>query len=371
MPAATPTPRTPASVATSGVSLTLRSRPTKCYVRVAPLEAAKGQRAASSGAANADIRVHAASSGEPILSLPEFMSKKGYRTKSTLHRCDGVFDGACDAELYQTVGAPLVELALNGSSSCVFAYGQTGTGKSYNLWRVVLPAMADALYAAGATVQVAAQQLYCDRIEDILPSQARAAGKGRSTFAAAHPTSSSGDTSGLHWTTCTSASHLRYSLAAAAERVKTGSTLLNAMSSRSHTLVHLRVQCPASGEGAAAVGQLVVVDLAGSERLKKSGSSGVQQQEAIAINASLHALSQVIEALGRKKAHVPTRGNQLTQLLDPYLRGGERLHLLVCISPLADHLSESVQSLQVGACRSAHRTATPLLLRMLRNPHAA
>ena len=122
-----PAAATPTSVA-SGV---LRSRPTKCYVRVAPLDAAKrSQRAASTGAASADIRVHAASSGEPILSLPEFMSKKGYRTKSTMHRCDGVFDGACDAELYQTVGAPLVELALNGSSSCVFAYGQTGTGKS-------------------------------------------------------------------------------------------------------------------------------------------------------------------------------------------------------------------------------------------------
>ena len=67
--------------------------------------------------------------------------------------------------------------------------------------------------------------------------------------------------------------------------------MLNSSSSRSHTLVYLRVRTT-STEGAATEGRLAVVDLAGSERLKKSGSSGVLQQEAIAINSSLHALSQ-------------------------------------------------------------------------------
>ena len=61
------------------------------------------------------------------------------------------------------------------------------------------------------------------------------------------------------------------------------------------------------GGGGDDAGKLCVVDLAGSERLKKSGSVGLAQKEAVCINRSLHALSQVVQALATKAAHVPTR----------------------------------------------------------------
>ena len=106
-------------------------------------------------------------------------------------------------------------------------------------------------------------------------------------------------------------------------------------------------------DGRGVGGKLVIVDLAGSERLGKSRSEGVTRAEAVSINSSLHALSQVIQALAIKAAHVPTRSSKLTQVLDGYLRGGSLLHLLVCVSPHATHLPETYCSLEF-AKRAMH-----------------
>jgi hypothetical protein len=82
---------------------------------------------------------------------------------------DGVFQGACDADMYETVGTPLVEMALAGKAGCLFAYGQTGTGKTYNTWQVVLPRLVASLFIEGAhAVELAAVQLYEDKLEDLL-----------------------------------------------------------------------------------------------------------------------------------------------------------------------------------------------------------
>ena len=73
------------------------------------------------------------------------------------------------------------------------------------------------------------------------------------------------------------------------------------------------------GGGGDDAGKLCVVDLAGSERLKKSGSVGLAQKEAVCINRSLHALSQVVQALATKAAHVPTRASKLRKFLQAFL----------------------------------------------------
>lgn len=38
---------------------------------------------------------------------------------------------ASQAMIYQTLAVPLIERAFEGYNACLFAYGQTGTGKSY------------------------------------------------------------------------------------------------------------------------------------------------------------------------------------------------------------------------------------------------
>ena len=68
-------------------------------------------------------------------------------------------------------------------------------------------------------------------------------------------------------------------------------------------------------------GTLSLVDLAGSERLDRSGATGAQMKETVAINKSLSALTDVFVAIGNKQNHVPFRNSKLTYLLQPALSG--------------------------------------------------
>jgi len=127
-----------------------------------------------------------------------------------------------------------------------------------------------------------------------------------------------------------------------------GATNMNDASSRSHAVLALSL-----GEAATA-SRLYLVDLAGSERLQRSGVSGVQLQEAVAINQSLLALSGVAKALvendGRRRAHIPYRDSALTQLLRNSLGGSARTALVACVSPAADSADETLGTLRFAAC---------------------
>ena len=165
------------------------------------------------------------------------------------------------------------------------------------------------------------------------------------------------EAAGLRWVDCASPAELRAIFDAAAAHRKTSSTNLNDTSSRSHVVLYLHRRVGGGGDDA---GRQCVVDLAGSERLKKSGSVGLAQKEAVCINRSLHALSQVVQALATKAAHVPTRASKLTLLLGPYLRQGTRVSLLVCVSPLLAHFSETSNSLAFAQrAMRAELIATP------------
>ena len=87
------------------------------------------------------------------------------------------------------------------------------------------------------------------------------------------------------------------------------------------------------------------MDLAGSERLKKSGSEGVQQKEAAAINKSLSALGDVISALASGTPHVPYRNSKLTMLMSDSLGGNAKTLMFVNVSPTDGNLDETQNSL--------------------------
>ena len=357
---------------------------------------------------------------EPVVYLPSFDAIDGRRREFHASAYDGVFRSDDDDGVYASVCSPLVKLAQRGETGCLLAYGQTGTGKTYNIWQVALPSITSALFASSwVTVRVAVVQLHLDTLSDLLapkqrpPNGVRA--EGAPPLRMPQPTRGAVDPVGLHWVCCSSHSEVLAAFARARTRRHMGPTALNKASSRSHTILYLEVvadeadgadddwsistpttttlssvaaSCSTSGSkaslpstsssvshahdlaptivsastaatpGSAAGsigssrasncrssrtwsraatvaamsgvgGRIVVVDLAGSERLKKSGSSGASQKEAIAINTSLHALSQTVRALAEQARHLPTRESKLTQLLDAYIRGGSLLHLLV------------------------------------------
>lgn len=95
-----------------------------------------------------------------------------------------------------------------------------------------------------------------------------------------------------------------------------GSTLMNAQSSRSHSIFTITVESSelgADGEEHYRVGKLNLVDLAGSERQSKTGATGDRLKEATKINLSLSALGNCISALvDGKSSHIPYRDSKLT-----------------------------------------------------------
>jgi len=123
-------------------------------------------------------------------------------------------------------------------------------------------------------------------------------------------------------------------------------TNMNEHSSRSHSLLSVEVEGENLIAGIKYVGKLHLIDLAGSERLSKSLATGDRLEEAKAINKSLSALGNVIEALQKKSSHIPYRNSKLTYLLSDSLGGHAKTLMFINVSPNNTDAEETNCSLQ-------------------------
>lgn len=135
-----------------------------------------------------------------------------------------------------------------------------------------------------------------------------------------------------------------------------GATLMNAGSSRSHSIFTISVEQVSinnnntSGKGNIKKGKLNLVDLAGSERQTKTGATGDRLKEATKINLSLSALGNVISALvDGKTKHIPYRDSKLTRLLQDSLGGNTKTLMIACISPAAYNYDETLSTLRYAS----------------------
>lgn len=162
-------------------------------------------------------------------------------------------------------------------------------------------------------------------------------------------------------------------------RRATGSTNMNAASSRSHALCTITLQSPAppstasspcklpsmSQPAATVYSKIQLVDLAGSERLTQTLSKTTK--ETCQINRGLHALSNVIMALSTPNTsaapstHVPYRDSKLTRVLQDSLGGSARTLMIACISAADESVQESLSTLQYAtrARRIQNRIPAP------------
>ena len=124
-----------------------------------------------------------------------------------------------------------------------------------------------------------------------------------------------------------------------------GVTNLNEQSSRSHMIVSFVVLTSNLRTGTRHIGKLSLVDLAGSERLAKSQTAGAALKETQAINKSLSALGNVLNALGRNERHIPYRDSKLTHVLQDSLGGNSKTLMLVACGPAFENSAETVNSL--------------------------
>jgi hypothetical protein len=142
-----------------------------------------------------------------------------------------------------------------------------------------------------------------------------------------------------------------------------GSTKMNAVSSRSHSVFTLKVHQRevVEQEGGEAGGEkgvfakLNLVDLAGSERASKTGAQGSRLKEGANINKSLSELGNVINGLvqkarGQKRVFIPYRNSKLTRVLQESLGGGNSLcTMLAALSPAAVNWNETLSTLRYAS----------------------
>ena len=268
--------------------------------------------------------------------------------------------------VFADMAQPLVEGLLEGFNGTIFAYGQTGSGKTYSMMGDpekpgVIPLVAIDVFERRAallselgdgaviTVQASYIQIYREVLQDLIGGDINAELKIRrdpkiGTYV-----------QGLSETTLESAEGLTRVIENGNKRRAVASTLMNAESSRSHAVVIIRIdqEHPGKlGQGKKRLASKInLVDLAGSERASKTGATGETLKEAIAINQSLSALGNVINALSDPKAkgHIPYRSSKLTHLLEESLGGNSHTVMLAAISPAGRNFAETLQTLQYAS----------------------
>jgi kinesin family protein 5 len=254
---------------------------------------------------------------------------------------------------------PTVDDILNGYNGTVFAYGQTGAGKSYTMMgsniddpeqRGVIPRIVEQIFASimsspstiEYTVRVSYMEIYMEKIRDLLAPQ--------NDNLPIHEEKNRGIyVKGLLEIYVSSVQEVYEVMRRGGSARMVSATNMNAESSRSHSIFVVTITQKNIESGSAKSGQLFLVDLAGSEKVGKTGASGQTLEEAKKINKSLSALGMVINALTDGKSHyVPYRDSKLTRILQESLGGNSRTTLIINCSPSSYNDAETLGTLRFG-----------------------
>ncbi|XP_075032621.1 kinesin-like protein KIF3B [Mixophyes fleayi] len=273
---------------------------------------------------------------------------------------DAVYDSnSKQLELYDETFRPLVDSVLLGFNGTIFAYGQTGTGKTYTMEglrgdpekRGVIPNSFEHVFTHISRsqnqqylVRASYLEIYQEEIRDLLSKDQskRLELKERPDTGVYVKDLSSFVTK--------SVKEIEHVMNVGNQNRSVGATNMNEHSSRSHAIFMITVECSElglDGENHIRVGKLNLVDLAGSERQTKTGAQGERLKEATKINLSLSALGNVISALvDGKSTHIPYRDSKLTRLLQDSLGGNAKTVMVANIGPASYNVEETLTTLR-------------------------
>jgi len=293
---------------------------------------------------------------------------KGQGMARSVYSFDRVYSAFSNqADVFQGTLAPVIGDVLKGYESTVFAYGQTGTGKTYTMEGSltapsqygIIPRSTEAIFTTLASPEFESSRVACSYLEiyneelhDILTVDA--AQKARLEIV-----------NGKHGTFCrgltekeVKSSEDVLKLVQMAERSrKIGETKMNKQSSRSHCIFTVSVYTKRkTPDGTVDYhGKLHLVDLAGSECAKNAGlgrssnNESTRERERMNINRSLLTLGRVISAVKSlnqgKKVRVPYRDSKLTRMLQEALGGRSKTLIIATLSPSESAISESISTL--------------------------
>lgn len=267
----------------------------------------------------------------------------------------------------------LLEMAVEGFSCTAFCYGQTGSGKTHTLTgppglveRGASPYSAEHGLVVRSFVylfrliqekpechfvlKASFLEIYNEKVIDLLnpgsarkPLQVRWSKETRGFYV-----------ENLFTVDCEELDDLFAVLEEGMRNRAVGAHAMNAHSSRSHTLLCVRVRRDVRTEGdvtCSTHGKINFVDLAGSEMTKRTHSTGKTLEEANNINRSLMVLGYCIAQLsdGKKRGHIPYRDSKLTKLLADSLAGNGVTLMIACIAPTKSNISETINTLRYAA----------------------
>lgn len=278
-----------------------------------------------------------------------------------LFKFDRVFSPQDDQSDVFADTAPVVVSVLDGYNVCIFAYGQTGTGKTWTMegstgnrgvnYRTLEELFTIAAQRKGEInydISVSVMEVYNEQIRDLLVPVA-AQDQPTKKLEIKQAAEGGHHVPGIVEARVTSMAEVWSVLQAGSNSRTVGSTRANDHSSRSHCMLCVMVRGENTITGEVTKSKLWLVDLAGSERVAKSDAQGDRLKEAQNINKSLSALGDVIQALAMKSSHVPFRNSKLTHLLQDSLGGDSKTLMFVQISPNEADLSETLCSLNFAS----------------------
>ncbi|KAA0149383.1 hypothetical protein FNF27_03343 [Cafeteria roenbergensis] len=264
-------------------------------------------------------------------------------------------------DIYDRSAAPIVDSVIDGYNGTIFAYGQTGAGKTHTMegvpdvpeLRGLMPNAFKHIFeridTTGGTerqylVRASYMEIYNEDVRDLL-------GKDVTTRLELKESVDSGVyVKDLTSVVVKSAAEVDAVLQAGKRNRVTGATAMNAQSSRSHAIFTVTVENQGKGldgKEHICVGKLNMVDLAGSERQAKTGATGIRLKEATKINLSLSALGNVIAALiDPKSSHIPYRDSKLTRLLQDSLGGNTKTVMIANCGPAGYNYDETLSTLR-------------------------
>ncbi|KAG5440280.1 hypothetical protein PCANB_001850 [Pneumocystis canis] len=276
---------------------------------------------------------------------------------------DRVFGPEADQTMvFDDVVLPILGEVLNGYNCTIFAYGQTGTGKTYTMTgdmsencsifsssSGIIPRtlchlfnvleMEDTEYS----VKCSFIELYNEELRDLLSIE----DKKVKIF---EDTAKRGVIiTGMEDVPIMSSSDGMKLLQMGSHKRHVAATKCNDLSSRSHSIFTITVHIKdvmEVGEDLLRVGKLNLVDLAGSENIGRSGAENKRAREAGMINQSLLTLGRVINALVDRSQHIPYRESKLTRLLQDSLGGKTKTCIIATISPEKINLEETISTLE-------------------------
>ncbi|KAM6996884.1 kinesin-like protein KIF11 isoform 2-T2 [Tautogolabrus adspersus] len=286
---------------------------------------------------------------------------------------DMVFGPAAkQIDVYRSVVCPILDEVIMGYNCTVFAYGQTGTGKTFTMegerspneqftWEEdplagIIPRTLHQIFeklsenGTEFSVKVSLLEIYNEELFDLL-SPSEDVTERLQLFD--DPRNKRGVVvKGLEEVTVHNKDEVYLILERGSAKRRTASTLMNAYSSRSHSVfsvtIHMK-EITLDGEELVKIGKLNLVDLAGSENIGRSGAVDKRAREAGNINQSLLTLGRVITALVEKRPHVPYRESKLTRILQDSLGGRTKTSIIATVSPSSSNLEETLSTLEYAS----------------------